>query len=195
MSLSPDADLIKRVAGRRDEAAFAELYDRHAPLVFGLACRILGQKQEAEDVLQQVFFFLWEKAASYDAARSPVPAWLSVIARSRCLDRLRRRKGREDKEDTLFSGREDGDVLLPLPEPGLPVLEQMEGEERRAAVARALGSLPPDQKTVLDAAYFEGLTQREISEKLGEPLGTIKTRMRLGLKKLADILSAGKKRP
>lgn len=187
-----DAALVQRMARDRDPGAFSALYDRHAPRVFGLACRMLGRREEAEDVLQEIFFSLWERAASYDPAKGPVIAWVLIVARSRCLDRLRRRKLREGKEETIFSPGEDGDRLLALAEPGVSVLETLAGAERDAAVRRALESLPPPQRAALEAAAFEGLTQREIAEKTGEPLGTVKTRMRLGLQKLAEMLSSGK---
>jgi RNA polymerase sigma-70 factor (ECF subfamily) len=195
MPVSEDIELIQRVARDQDPQAFSRLYDQHAPMVFGLACRMLGHRQEAEDLLQEVFFYLWERAGSYDPARGPVVAWILVIARSRCVDRLRRRSLRQDKERTIFSEEEEGDALIALPEPGLPVLDALAAEERRALVGRALGSLPPPQRAALEAAYFEGLTQQEIAEKLGEPLGTVKTRMRLGMMKLAELLAASEKQP
>jgi RNA polymerase sigma-70 factor (ECF subfamily) len=178
------------VARDRDEKDFSELYDRHAPLVFGLACRILGRNEEAEDLLQEVFMSIWERAASYDSSRGPVVAWISVMARSRCIDRLRRRSLRQGREISIYSPDGEGDALLALPEPGVSTLDSLGAAEQKAAVSRALDALPPLQRTVLDAAYFEGLTQQEIADKLGEPLGTVKTRMRLGLMKLAELLSA-----
>src|SRR5262245_6291204 len=137
MSSSDDVELIRRVARQRDAGAFARLYDRHAPMVFGLACRMLGRREEAEDLLQEVFLHVWERASSYDPARAPVGAWVLVMARSRCLDRLRRRALRQDKERTIFAPQDDGDALLSLPEPGAPVLELLEASERRAEVDRA----------------------------------------------------------
>ncbi len=192
MPLPEDAALVQRMARDRDPEAFSAFYDRHAPRVFGLACRMLGRREEAEDLLQEIFLALWERAAAYDPAKGPVIAWVLVVARSRCLDRLRRRSLREDKERTIFSSEEEGDRLLALPEPGAPLLEVLAKAEGDAAVRRALESLPPPQRAALEAAAFEGLTQREIAEKTGEPLGTVKTRMRLGLMKLAEILSTGK---
>jgi RNA polymerase sigma-70 factor (ECF subfamily) len=192
---SEDIALIRRVARGRDGDAFSRLYDRHAPMVFGLAVRMLGRREEAEDLIQEVFLSVWERAASYDAARAPVGAWILVMARSRCLDRLRRRALRQDKERTIYSGGEEGDLMLDLPEPGAPVLDLLEASERRAEVVRALGALPEPQRAALEAAYFGGLTQQQIAEKTGEPLGTVKTRMRLGLLKLAELFAAGEKRP
>ncbi|MBI4396519.1 MAG: sigma-70 family RNA polymerase sigma factor [Elusimicrobia bacterium] len=188
-----DVELIQRVARNRDPEAFSSLYDRHAPRVFGLACRMLARREEAEDLMQEIFLSLWEKAAAYDPAKGPVVAWILVIARSRCLDRLRRRKLREGKEQTIFSQEEEGDRLIALPEPCLPVLEGLAGAERDAEVRRALESLPLPQRSAVEAAAFEGLTQQEIADKTGDPLGTVKTRMRLGMLKLAELLSAREK--
>lgn len=185
-----DKQLAARMA-QRDSRAFSALYDLHAPRVFGLCCRMLGRREEAEDALQEIFLALWEKASSYDPAKGPVIAWVLVIARSRCLDRLRRRSLRQDKEQTIYS--EDGDALLALAEPGAPALENLAALERDQEVRRALDMLPAPQRAALEAAYFDGLTQEEIAKKLNEPLGTVKTRMRLGLMKLAEILPAGEK--
>jgi RNA polymerase sigma-70 factor, ECF subfamily len=185
-----DAELIRRMARDRDPQAFAALYDRHAPRVFGLACRMLGRGPDAEDALQDAFLSVWKHAAVYDPLKAPVAAWVLLIARSRCIDRLRRRGLRREKEPAVFSSDEDGDLLQSLPEPGAPVLDRLEAQEQRARVTRALKALPPPQRAALEAAYFEGLTQQEIADKLKEPLGTVKTRMRLGLMKLAEALSA-----
>jgi RNA polymerase sigma-70 factor (ECF subfamily) len=186
------SELVQRMARDRDGASFASLYDRLAPAVFGLALRMLGRREEAEDVLQDVFLAMWEKAASYDASRWPAAAWALVMTRSRCLDRLRRRQVRKEG---IPAGEEDADPLAGLPEPGVPMLDGLATEERRAEVCRALGALPPAQRSVLEAAYFEGLTQEQIAGRQGEPLGAVKTRMRLGMRKLAEMLSAGKINP
>jgi RNA polymerase sigma-70 factor (ECF subfamily) len=177
-----DALLIARIVDESDEGAFSQLYDRHAPLLFGLACRILGRENEAEEALQEAMLQLWRKAGNYDAGKGSVRAWLVVVTRSRCLDRLRRR--------SVVTRRE---IQMPenAPEPADDALmapEEMEQAETRAAVQRALGSLPEAQRKALEAAFFEGMTQTEISARFGEPLGTVKTRMRLGMIKLMEQL-------
>jgi len=186
-----DAALIRNVARRRDRDSFSLLYDRHAPMVFALARRMLPQKEDAEEILADVFLNAWNKAAAFDPARGPVGAWLLVMARSRCLDRLRRRSLRQDREVTIYT--EEAEGVLPISEPGAPVLETLVTDERRAQIAGALRDLPAPQRMALEAAYFDGLTQAEIAEKSGEPLGTVKTRMRLGLQKLAEALAGFKK--
>ncbi len=183
-----DFDLIRQVAQERDETAFSRLYDQYAPRVFGLACRMMNRREEAEEVLQDVFFTLWEKAATYDAKRAPVGLWIMVMARSRCLDRLRKRSLREGKENSLDVDDAGRALLDTLSDPLPPALEGLAFEERRREVHSALAALPEAQRTVLEASFFKGESQQEISDRTGEPLGTVKTRMRLGLAKLADAL-------
>ncbi len=194
MPLPDDSDLIQRIARDRDADAYSRLYDRHAPMVFGLARRMLGRQEEAEDLLQEVFLAVWEKAGAHDAARGPVAAWILVMARSRCLDRLRRRSLRQDREQSIYLEDGDNDGLLALPEKGTPFLDDLVSNETKFQVDQALKNLPPEQRSVVEAAYFDGLTQQEIADKQSEPLGTVKTRMRLGMMKLAEILSAVDKR-
>jgi RNA polymerase sigma-70 factor (ECF subfamily) len=189
-----DQALVRSVVGDRDEKAFALLYDRHAPLVYGIALRMLGRSQEAEDVLQQVFLAFWERASSFDPSKGSPAAWLVVMARSRGLDALRRRRVRREGDGAAFSQDDGVDPLAGLPDPGAPVLDGLVTEERRAHVRRALASLPPPQRVVLEEAFFGGLTQEEIAAKLGEPLGTVKTRIRSGMMKLAGMLSPGEVR-
>lgn len=177
-----DPFLIARVVKHGDENAFSQLYDRHAPLLFSLACRMLGRKSEAEEVLQEAMLQFWRKAGDYDASKGSFRAWLVVLTRSRCLDRLRHRSVVQRSEVQMS---ED------VPEPADDALmapEEMEQSEARAAVHAALGALPEVQRQALEAAFFEGMTQSEISTRTGEPLGTVKTRMRLGMIKLMELL-------
>lgn len=181
-------DLIRRVAQDRDETAFSRLYDQFAPRVFGLACRMMNRREEAEEVLQDVFFTLWEKAATYDAKRAPVGLWIMVMARSRCLDRLRKRSLREGKENSLDVDETGRALLDTLSDPLPPALEGLASDERRREVQSALAALPEAQRAVLEASFFKGESQQEIADRTGEPLGTVKTRMRLGLAKLSETL-------
>jgi RNA polymerase sigma-70 factor (ECF subfamily) len=184
-SVSPDfreADraLIARIEAR-DAGALASLYDRHAGRLLGLAQRILGDTGEAEDVLQEVFLHVWKAAATFDAARGPVLAWLLVATRSRAIDRLRSRRA---------VGRAATHPLDGTPE--LASREDVEGDaaarEWETQCRSAIGQLPDDQRRALELAYFEGLTQQEIAERTGTPLGTVKTRVRLGLMKLRELM-------
>ncbi|HKD17860.1 MAG TPA: sigma-70 family RNA polymerase sigma factor [Thermoanaerobaculia bacterium] len=177
----PDGALMVRVEAR-DADALAELYDRHAARLLGLARRILGEGGEAEEVLQEVFLFAWRAAASFDPTRGSVLTWLLIATRSRAIDRVRSRSSSSRPE-----ARRLDDLSL---EPAAPVdVEAASAERQWEAVCRsAVGELPGDQRKVLELAYFEGLTQQEIAERTATPLGTVKTRARLGLMKLRERL-------
>jgi len=178
-----DADLsaIARMAGG-DQTALAELYDRHSRQVYSIAVRILQNPADAEDVVQDVFSQAWRHASRYDVARGAVGAWLLTVARSRAIDRLRARRVRPD---LAAPGKIVRDVLDPalLQDAQLLTAEQVE------RVRGALGELPMPQRTALELAYYEGLTHKEIAERLQEPLGTVKTRIRLAMLKLRDTLA------
>ena len=151
-----------------DQRAMAELYDRYSSVVYAVALRVLGDTMAAEDVLQEVFLQLWRNPGAFDAARGSLGAWLAVISRNRAIDALRKRKPETDIEDVIVSV-----------EPDLA----SEADRSRAAekVRGALGAMPPAQRSALEMAYFQGLSHSEIASKTGEPLGTIKTRIRAGL--------------
>jgi len=173
-----DSSLIRRIADG-DEAALATLYDRWSQVVYSLVAHLLNDADGAEDVVEETFWQIWQRAASYDASRGTLRTWILTIGRSRALDRLRSRK----------RNREDGAVDLSLiRDPRSDPSQQVEGMERSNLVYAALGQLPEDQRVALELAYFRGLSQSEISTLMGEPLGTIKTRMRLGMQKLRDML-------
>jgi RNA polymerase sigma-70 factor (ECF subfamily) len=178
-----DADLsaIARMAGG-DQTALAELYDRHSRQVYSIAVRILQNPADAEDVVQDVFSQAWRHASRYDVARGAVGAWLLTVARSRAIDRLRARRVRPD---LAAPGKIVRDVLDPalLQDAQLLTAEQVE------RLRGALGELPMPQRTALELAYYEGLTHKEIAERLQEPLGTVKTRIRLAMLKLRDTLA------
>jgi len=177
-----DRDLLERVA-RGDVGALRTIYDQHASRAITIAFRILRNREEAEDIVQETFLEVWRRAAQFDPGRGGAVAWVVTIARSRAIDRLRARTiaGR-----TIASASEDADGLLPPP-PASPALEtERRRDERR--VAEALGALPPAQRRTIELAYFEGLSQSEIATKTASPLGTVKMRVKLAMAKLAQLL-------
>lgn len=176
-----DADALRRVE-RGEEEALAVLYDRHSPLLFALVRRIVGQSGEAEDVLQETWVQVWERAKSFRAERGSVEAWLITIARSRALDRLRRRRVRLDAEATLRDQASDRSEVSVGHEPPDVV-------DRRQVVRGALAKLKAEHRQILEVAFFEGLTQSEIAQRLDLPVGTVKTWMRRGLETLRSSLS------
>ena len=176
-----DERLIARVV-EGDRSAFEMLYDRYASTVLGLALKMLGDREVAEDAVQEIFWRVWRRLGSFDRSRAFAP-WLFGIAHNYCIDELRRRKVRpqsvyEDDENPILSEiADEADV-------GESALLAEQGR----LVRSALEQLPEEQRQTLLLAYFGGLTQQEIAVKLGNPLGTVKTRMRLGLQKLRAVL-------
>ena len=162
-----EAGLLARIRAG-DESAMGALYDRYSGIVYGVALRVLGNTSAAEDILQDVFLQLWRNPGAFNAERGRLAPWLAVIARNRAIDALRRRPAEDDIDE--------------LPIAGSTNLED-EAVQRQAAekVRNAMSQLPPEQRKCLELAYFEGLTHTEIAGKTGEPLGTIKTRIRSGL--------------
>ena len=160
--------------------AAAELYDRYAPQLYALARRIVRNEADAEDVIQEVFSQAWLRAASYDPNRCTVLGWLLMMTRTRAIDRLRARQARPDMTPAGFS-----DVVADNSRSASDRLLAAEEAER---VRAALVALPDYQRTPLELAYYEGLTQVEIAERLAEPLGTVKTRMRAALGSLRKRL-------
>ncbi len=178
-----DLELLRRMAGG-DESALGELYDQWVTLVHSVAMHLLRDAREAEEVVEEAFWQAWRQAERYDASRGSVSTWLTTIVRSRALDRLRaRRRVREEPLSQL----EMSDAEQRSPDATDP-LTGAELAERRVLVRAALVSLPAEQRQVLELAYFGGLSQSEIAERVGLPLGTVKTRARLALEKLRDRL-------
>jgi RNA polymerase sigma-70 factor (ECF subfamily) len=167
------------VAGEAE--ALAELYDRFAPLVLAVARRILGGAGDAEEVLQEAFLQAWNQADRYDAARSSVSTWLVLISRSRALDRLRSRGARDRTAAAAAAEPPPADTSSRLDE---HVLHR----ERQRRVRDALAAIPEEQRRVLELAFYGGLSQSEIATRTGTPLGTVKTRALLGMKKLRQEL-------
>jgi RNA polymerase sigma-70 factor (ECF subfamily) len=178
---SEDLEAIRRVA-RGDADALAFLYDRHSRIIYSLAFRIVGDPPEAEEIVQDVFAQAWRQAERYDTSRGVVVAWLLMIARSRAIDRVRSRRGLP----ALAPDGEKGLSLMADPAEG-PELQTLSAEQVRR-LKRALDTLPLQQRMTIQLAFYEGLTHVEIAERLEEPLGTVKTRIRLGLLKLRSAV-------
>ena len=165
---------MARIA-RRDEQALSLLYDRYAGTALAVAERVLGDRAAGEDVVQEAFVRVWEDAPRYSEARGAVSAWLLSAVRNRAIDQVRRRGARE--RATLKASER----LSPVSEAAI-----VDDTDRR--VRQALSDLPQDQRQTIELAYFDGLTQTELAATLKQPLGTIKSRIRLGMKKLRDAL-------
>jgi RNA polymerase sigma-70 factor, ECF subfamily len=185
LSQEEERSLLVRLRAR-DESALAELYDRLAPWVLGVATRILGDVDEAEEVLSDVFLQVWRRIHQHDAGRGPLAPWVLSIARNRSLDLLRRQRRWRRKADRVGQARAaDGTDVAHGPEaaeasiPGWPV---------HRAVHQALAALPDEQRRAVLLAYFEGLSHSEIAQRTGDPLGTVKTRLRLAQQKLEESL-------
>jgi len=179
-----DVELLQAVAAHDEaaETALAQLYDRYRLILFGVLVRILNNREEAEDVLQEVFLQVWRRAADFDPNRGRPFTWLVTLARSRGIDRLRSLASRE-RVAAMSGAEEAADVVSDAATDAIR-------SEQRGVVNDALSQLPEEQKRLLMLAYFDGLTQSEIAERLGAPLGTVKTRMRSGMMKLRELLSA-----
>jgi RNA polymerase sigma-70 factor, ECF subfamily len=172
-----DLSLLQRIAAR-DTAAVAELYDRHSRLLFGLILRIVRDRAEAEEILQEAFVRVWTRAGTYDGRVGGPLAWIVRVARNCAIDRLRARRSR---------------AAIDAPAPGGPVAEAAPASdiqspeavvldaERRHALTDALAGLPSEQRQLIEAAFFEGYTHAELARRFGLPLGTVKTRIRTGM--------------
>ena len=176
----PEEILLERVSAG-DSQALAELYDRFSGMLLGLATKILGDRSDAEDVLQEVFVQVWRQAGRYRRGRSSVSTWLVLITRSRSIDRLR---SRNVKRRTALAAHREEPSAHTSPEGVRIVLR----DERRKRLSGALAELPEKQRKVLEMAYYQGLTQREIAEATETPLGTVKTRTLLAMRKLRQTL-------
>lgn len=177
-----DQEALQRMA-QRDADALADLYDRHSRAIFSFALHIVGEQADAEDVVQEVFSQAWAQAPRYQASRGSVAAWLFTITRSRAIDRLRARRARPDSEAAARSQLDD--LVDPAAPPDLSLVTGEQVNRLRNAIA----GLPVSQRAVVELAYFEGLTQTEIAARLEEPLGTVKTRVRLALLKLREAMA------
>lgn len=175
-----DREAMARVAAR-DAGGLEVLYDRYSTMVYSLALRIVRNTSDAEDVTQEAFAQVWANGSRFDPVRGAVPAWICVIARSRALDRLRRigTAGTPARGEAAFEA---------IPDPS-PSVEVMAASAEQVVAARdALAALPPEQRTALELAYYDGLTQAEIAARTSTPLGTVKTRIRTGLQRIRDAM-------
>jgi RNA polymerase sigma-70 factor (ECF subfamily) len=182
-----DADLIGRAA-QGEARALEVLYDRYSGVVFSFALRIVSDRQLAEEVLQEAFFRAWQQGGNFSAGRGSFITWLLSITHNLSIDEIRRRRRRPQKADS----EEPEQVLAAVADTGAgaDVEDEVWLGALRDTIGVAMQQLPPPQREAIEMAYFQGMTQREIADALGEPLGTIKTRMRLGLQKLRDALGS-----
>lgn len=172
-----DMKLVARIRVR-DQQAMSDLYDRYAKVVYAVAMRVLKDTSAAEDVMQEVFMQLWTNPDAFDASRGSLGPWLAVISRHRCIDKIRKRKPETDIENVVIAS-------------GLDLRDETERKLMVEKARKVMEEMNPDQQEALEMAFFEGLTHTEIAEKTGEPLGTIKTRIRSALRQLRDKLGGG----
>lgn len=177
-----DVALVRAMADG-DERALGALYDRWNAVVHGVVARVLRGPDDVEEVVEETFWQAWRQASRFDPARGAVQTWLLTIARSRALDRVRALRRRRE---TPLEG-DDGEVVVQQIAPGDPGVDA-ESSERGRIVAAALAELPAEQREALELGYYGGLSQSEIAERTGQPLGTVKTRMRLAMQKLRSRL-------
>ncbi|MEW5927053.1 MAG: sigma-70 family RNA polymerase sigma factor [Gemmatimonadota bacterium] len=168
-----------------DEAALAALYDRWVTLVHSVAIQLLEDPDDAAEVVEEVFWQVWRQPESYQEGRSAVSTWLTMITRSRAIDRRRSRARRRQREVEL----PEDEAEIPSDSDSGDPLDGADAAERREIVALAIGALPADQRHTIELAYFRGMSQSEIAEHTGQPLGTVKTRVRLAFQKLREKLS------
>jgi RNA polymerase sigma-70 factor, ECF subfamily len=180
-SRQADQASLARIA-RGDQTAFAELYDRHARLVYSLALRILQDGADAEDIVQEVFAQVWAQAGRYDASRGAVAAWMLTLTRSRAIDKLRAKRARPEAATEANAAES---VIDSAAAHDLELLSA----EQVTRLQGALKELPDAQRTALELAYYEGLTHVEVAARLSEPLGTVKTRIRQAVMKLREALA------
>lgn len=181
--IEDDPELIARLK-RKDPSAMAAVYDRYGKLAYSIAHRIIGQPETAEDLVQEVFLRLWNQIVNFDSERGSLGMWIVCLARSRALDHLRsaewRRRNRQNSDSVIDSLCFEDDPTIRI-----AALEQMR------AVKAALGALTEHERTVLELAYYEGLSQSQIADKLQQPLGTVKTWTRMALTKLRREMAGG----
>jgi RNA polymerase sigma-70 factor (ECF subfamily) len=180
---STDARLIARVAGY-DKQALESLYDRYSAAALGLAMKMVGERNSAEEIVQEAFWRVWKRASTFTAQRGEFSAWLFGIVHNLAIDELRRRRSRPPMAPTDL----DDETVLDIPDSSVDVAETVSVTLAGEQVRAALVALPEAQRSVIELAYFQGLTHQEIAETLGEPIGTIHTRARLALQKLRELL-------
>ncbi len=180
-----DEALIRRIADG-DEAALAALHDRYRLFAHALAVRVLGDGARAEDVVQDAFLTVWRRAGTYAVERGSVRTWLATVVRNRAIDLVRSRRERLARPD-----RDDGERLQAMVDPAPMVVDAVVGAMERDMVRAAVEQLPDEQRHAIGLAFFRGLTHAEISAQTGVPLGTVKSRIRLGIQRLRGSLLGG----
>ncbi len=180
-----DRQLLEQAA-RGDERGLSVLYDRYAGALYGVAYRITGERADADEIVLESFSQAWRDAAKYQSDKGSVAAWLTMICRSRALDLIRARKRRSKLAETATAA--DPDQTPGMGRGGRAPDAGVLHDERSVRVAAALDALSPSQREAIQLAYFDGLSQSEIADRLNEPLGTIKTRVRLAMQRLRDAL-------
>ena len=179
-----DLELVERL-GRRDARAFEALYDRYIRLAFAVALRVLPDRERAEEVVQDVYVKLWRQPSLFDPNRGAFRPWLLRVVHHRAIDELR--QANRDRAQTAEDP--DGRILEMLADAGPAPEDLAQSSVDREKVLEALDKLSPSQRVAIEMAFFDGLSQSEIAESLGEPLGTVKTRVRLGMRRLRELLS------
>ncbi len=189
MSVDPlsDAELMARVA-RRDKRALEALYDRYAASALGLGMKMIGERTIAEEIVQEAFWRVWKRGATFDLERGQFSAWLFGIVHNLAIDEMRRRRVRPP----TISTDAEGDSIIELPDAEMDVAEAALQTVTGEQVRQALEGLPDSQRSVIELAFFQGLTHQEIATQLNEPIGTIHTRARLALQKMRETLMAFK---
>ena len=177
-----DSALLKK-AGEGDIRSFELLYDRISGLLFSMAYRVLNDREAAEDVLQDVFIQIWDKASSYDAVRGKPLTWAVTMTRNKAIDRLRSSRRRYQLQNEL-----EQEAVIDLHSSGQNSPGELELSEKSMQVREAVKRIPVDQRRAIELAFFSGMTQAEIAVELGEPLGTIKARIRRGMMRLRESL-------
>ncbi|MEO8287183.1 MAG: sigma-70 family RNA polymerase sigma factor [Chloroflexota bacterium] len=182
-SLTADDQLVAHVA-EGDASALEALYDRYVRQCFGLALRMVGDPALSEEVVQEVFLKVWTRPGSYSNTKGKFVSWLLSLIHHRCIDELRRRS----RTEVALEDPDTGSVLDTAHDPDPEPADQVWVMEQQRAVRAALEKIPPNQRQVLELAYYRGLSHSEIAANLGQPLGTVKTRIRLGMQSLRQLL-------
>jgi RNA polymerase sigma-70 factor (ECF subfamily) len=177
-----ELDLLARVA-KRERAAFEQLYDRYSNIIYATAMKFLKEDADAQDVVQDVFIQIWDKAKLYDPAKGKPLTWALTLTRNRSIDRIRAIQRRTRLRDDF-----EKETVVDESEGVREALSGVDASEKSQILRDAVGRLSPEQRNVIELAFFSGFTQSEIADRLGEPLGTIKARARRGLMKLKEIL-------
>jgi RNA polymerase sigma-70 factor (ECF subfamily) len=180
LNFERDVELLRRIADR-DRSAFSDFYDQYSGLLFSIALKVLNDSKEAEDVLQEVFMQIWNKADAYDQLLGKPVSWAVTLTRNKAIDRIRA----SQRRSRLL---EQATAEAVLPEDSPSANERLHGKENAEMVRSVVAALPSDQRRAIELAFFSGLTQDEIAKTLQEPLGTIKARIRRGMLKLREKL-------